>query len=286
MAEMEKTLEIREQVVAGEGRRGIFCRVCLPDQPRALVLVVHGLHEHSGRYVEAMAALGRRGLASWAPDHVGHGRSPGVMGDLESIERVLRDVERIRSLAVSSWPRLPLFVLGHSLGGLIALRYALEHQRALAGLVLSAPLLLLPEAMHVPAVLQKLVPVLARLLPRLPVQAFSWREESRDPRMVADTAADPLYYKGKIRARTGWEMLRSMTLARTRLAELRLPLLVMYGERDSNVDPRSAERIYTEASSTDRTRRVFPDAHHHLFREPEKEQLLETITEWIESRIP
>ena len=283
---MEKSLVVREQVIEGEGKRRIFCRSCLPDQPRALVVLVHGLHEHSGRYAEAMAALGRRGLASWAPDHVGHGRSSGVLGDLESLDLVLRDVERVRSLAVSSWPRLPLFVLGHSLGGLIALRYTLEHQRALAGLVLSAPLLLLPEAMHVPAALQKVVPVLARLLPRLPVQPFSWLEECRDPRLMAETAADPLYYKGRIRARTGWEMLRSMAAARPRLPELRLPLLVMYGGQDTIVDPRSAERIYAEASSTDRTRRVFPEAYHHLFREPEREQVQEIIAEWIESRIP
>ncbi len=282
--EMEKTLAIREETLPGEGSRAIFCRACLPDHPRALVLIVHGLHEHSGRYQEAMAFLGIRGVASWAPDCVGHGRSPGVPGDLESLDRVIADIERVRARAVSSYPRLPLFVLGHSLGGLIALRYALEHQRALSGLVLSAPLVLLPETAHVPVVLQKIVPILARLLPRLPVQPFAWQDETRDPRMVADTAADPLYYKGKVRARTGHEMLRSMALAQPRFAELLLPLLVMYGGQDRTVDPRSAERVFAEARSADRTRRVFPDTWHHLFREPEKGQVLETIAEWIASR--
>ncbi len=286
MKETGKSLEIRQESLPSGRGRAIFCRVCLPDHPRALLLVLHGLHEHSGRYEEAMRLLGGRGFASWAPDCPGHGRSPGVMGDLESIDRLLPDVERVRSRAASAFPRLPLFALGHSQGGLIALRYALEHQRSLSGLILSAPVVMLPRQLRVPRILQRLAPVLARLLPLLPVQDFPWQNASRDPQVIQAIRSDPLYYKGRIRARTGNELLRSMAVVQSRLPEIRLPVLVLNGDQDRIVDTDSADRVYAEVSSADRTHRVFAGLYHDLPREPEWRQVLALIADWMERRIP
>jgi alpha-beta hydrolase superfamily lysophospholipase len=286
MTPTDPTVRIeQDRLPIGRGR-ALFYRRLLPEPARAAVLILHGIHEHSGRYEDMMRALGGHGLACWAPDYRGHGRSGRVPGDLEGMDRVLGDIERVQGLAAAARPGLPLFLLGHSLGGLVALRYALDHQRELAGLVLSATSVSIPDNMQVPAVILKAAALLARLLPRLPVQAFEWREVSRDPEVIREIRDDPLYYKGKIRARTGHELLRTMAAVSGRLEEIRLPVLVMNGGEDRLYPPRSSEEVHRRVASTDKTLRIFPGVWHELHREPERGEVFALVAGWIAGRVP
>jgi lysophospholipase len=244
--------------------------------------LLHGLAEHSGYFEGTIDALAAEGVAVFAPDHRGHGYSSGLPGDLQGLGLLLEDAALVQSEARKSVSQAPLFVFGHSYGGQLALLYTLRHQQELRGLVLSAPLVLVPS--YISPVTVRVSLLLSRLVPRLPVQGFAYRRASRDPKVIEQLENDPLYYKGKIRARTGAIMLEGMEEASRRMAELRLPLLVLHGEKDEIVELDCSRAVIERASSNDKTLKLYPEAMHHLVLEPEGEEILRLIAAWILER--
>lgn len=267
---------------AGDGRR-ILYRSLVPESPQALVIILHGVSEHSGRYEQVMESLGCRAYAVFVPDHRGHGRGARTLADIESFDRVLEDVGKLRRRALQRVPGVPLFLFGHSMGGLLALLYALEFQGELTGLILSGTLAKLPE--YVSPFLVKISSVMARLLPLLPVQDFDYTQISRDPAVIRRIEEDDLHYKGKIRARTGFEMLKGMRRVEEELGRISLPVLILCGGEDVTVSPESSELIFQGISSRDKTKRLFAGLRHDILNEPEKEEVLAVIGDWIEKRI-
>jgi alpha-beta hydrolase superfamily lysophospholipase len=123
--------------------------------------------------------------------------------------------------------------------------------------------------------------LLSRLLPRLPAQAFDYREVSRDPRVIRAMEEDPLYYKGKMRVRTGYQQLLGIREILSGLAHLRLPLLLLHGGEDRTISPKASEAVFRGASSPDKTLKVFPGLRHEILNEPEREQVLAVILDWL-----
>jgi len=271
------------ELTAADGHR-IFTRSLVPSDPRVLLLLFHGLHEHSGYYGAAMDSLGEAGIAVFAADHRGHGYSGGVPGDVGSNEAVLEDAARVQAEARGIVPDVPLFLWGHSYGGQLALLYALRHQKELSGVVLLAPLVLVPA--YISPMTVRVARLLGKLLPRLPMQPLGYDRTSRDPRVIAQLESDPLYYKGGIRARTGNAMLDGMQEATRRMEELELPLLVLHGEKDETVELACSRAVTERAAGSDKTLKLFPEAMHHLILEPEGPEVLKLIGDWILERIP
>jgi alpha-beta hydrolase superfamily lysophospholipase len=269
------------ELTAADGHR-IFCRTLVPEKARAALLLLHGVGEHSGFFERAIDALAAAGVAVYAPDHRGHGHSGGLAGDVEGLEKLLDDAALVQLELQRAVPQRPLFVFGHSFGGQLAVLYALRHQQELAGLVLCAALVLVPS--YISSGMVQLSRIIGRLLPRLPVQGFDYERTTRDPRAVELMRRDPLYYKGKIRAGTGAVMLAGMRQATRRLEELRLPLLILHGAKDETVELVCSRTIAERAASGDKTLRVYPDAMHHLILEPERDEVLKLIADWILAR--
>jgi acylglycerol lipase len=260
----------------------IFHRFIMPAQPKAGVLLVHGYAEHSGRYGWVMERLGQAGLAVFAPDFRGHGRSVprgGALADMGSLEQVLAGLRDVRTAARRNLPRGPWFLLGHSLGATLALLLAADDPAGLKGLVLAAPTVTPPD--YASPLLVRLSSVLSRLTPLLPIQDFDYLALSRDPEVIRQVKEDPNYYRGKVRARTGYQILRSMREARTRLGEIRLPVLIMQGGQDSNVDKGDSRRVYEGVSSPDKTLKIYPTLYHEIFQEPEKQEVMDLTLDWI-----
>ena len=252
----------------------------VPD-PAGVVVLVHGAHEHGGRYAHVAERLGAAGYASYAPDHPGHGRSPGRRGDIRSLDAAVEGVAQTARAAADRHPGVPLFVYGHSLGGLVALQYltGTPHRRV-AGAVLSAPALDTSTATPV----QRLVaPVLSRLAPGLGVLTLDPGTVSRDPAVVAAYRADPLNHTGRMVARTGTEIMLGAAAMPDRLASLQLPLLVLHGGADRLMPPAASEVVRRHAGSQDLTVRVYDGLFHEPHNEPEQEQVLDDVVAWLDA---
>jgi acylglycerol lipase len=248
---------------------------------RGVALVAHGVAEHGGRYGHVAAVLTGLGLRTAIPDHRGHGRSGGrrlVVRDLQEFDD---DLETLRSrVAVAG---LPTYLVGHSMGGCIALDYALDHQDVLDGLVLSAPAVVPGD--DISPALMRLAKVVGRYVPRLPGQKLSSASVSRDPAVVAAYDADPLVFHGALTAGVGGAMLRVMEGFPARLPSLRLPLLVMTGTDDKLVKPEGAALVERLAGSDDKTLRTYTGLFHEIFNEPEQDVVLEDLREWLATRL-
>jgi acylglycerol lipase len=260
---------------------GQYWQAWTVEAPGGVVVLVHGLHEHGGRYRAVAERLAAAGYASYTVDHPGHGRSPGPRGNIDSMAATVDGVAALTRLAGEGHPGVPLFVYGHSLGGLIALQYLTgTPDRRIRGGVISAPALDTGAANGV----QKVVaPVLSRVLPNLGVLALDAETISRDPQVVAEYRADPLNHLGKVRARTGSEMMLTVLGMPQRLRSLTLPLFVLHGGADRLVPTAASEMVPAHAGSTDLVRTVYAGLYHEPHNEPEKEQVLDDVVAWLDA---
>jgi alpha-beta hydrolase superfamily lysophospholipase len=249
--------------------------------PQGLILVTHGLGEHRGRYHHVAERLTALGLRVAVPDHRGHGKSGGPRCDTRDVSEYTTDLETLRRLTLVEGA--PTYLLGHSMGGLIALDYALDHQADLAALMLSGPLVLPGEDQ--PPWLVAIAKVLGKVVPTLGTLALDPKSVSRDPQVVAAYENDPLNYHGKVKAGTGAALLTMLQTFPERLPSLTLPLLVMHGEKDKLTNPEGSKLVHELAGSTDKTLIIQPGLFHEIFNEPEQDQVLSDLTTWLEKHL-
>jgi alpha-beta hydrolase superfamily lysophospholipase len=225
----------------------------------------------------------RAGYAVYALDHQGHGRSGGPRAVIRRTEMALVDLYQLVAGATQKAGGRPPFLLGHSMGGAIAMTFALEWPEMLAGLILSSPLASLPQ-LKAPA--RPVVAVVSRVAPRLGLSKVDPSLVSRDPEQVAAYETDPLVHHGKLPARTIGEMRRMTKPFPKRAAELKLPLLVMSGEADRIVAPSGGKMVYDRASSDDKTLKVYPGLYHELFieTEPDRTRVIDEMIAWLDAR--
>ena len=254
----------------------------LGTDPVGLALVAHGVAEHAGRYGHVADVLTGLGLRVVIADHRGHGRSGGKRLLVRDLSELTADLETLRTR--ERIEGRPTYLIGHSMGGCVALDYALDHQEHLAGLVLSAPAVLPGDDIS-PALI-RVAKVIGRYVPQLPSQKLSSASISRDPAVVAAYDADPLTHRGALPYGTGAAMLRAMDSFPSRLPGLRLPLLVLTGTADKIVNPDGARLVDRLAGSTDKTLKEYDGLFHEVFNEPEKDVVLEDLRAWLEGRLP
>ena len=267
---------------AGAAGGEIYWQSWLPAAPVGVVVIAHGLAEHSGRYAHVGQRLAGAGHAVYALDHHGHGRSTGTRANISRMAHVRVDLHELISRAVVRHHGLPVFLLGHSLGGLIALDYVTS-----SGATLLTGLLLSGAAVD-PSVGSPVQRVAARVLgsltPNLGVMALDSTAVSRDPHVVARYDADSLIYHGKVRARTGAEALSTVRRLMSRLGSIRMPVLVMHGTQDRLASPDGAKLVADNVTSDDVTLKLYPGLYHEIFNEPEKDDVLDDVAKWLERR--
>jgi acylglycerol lipase len=247
---------------------------------RGVVALVHGVHEHGGRYAHVGARLADAGYPVYAVDHPGHGRSPGPRGNIGSMASTVAGVDALARLAAGRHPGVPAFVFGHSLGGLIALQYITGTPIELRGAIVSAPAF---DTSDSNAVTRALSPVLSRIAPNLGVLQLDLTAISRDPDVVRDYRTDPLNYTGKVRARTGTEILQTVLAMQPRLEALKLPLLLIHGSADRLVPVTTTEFVQQHAGSDDVTVKIYEGGYHESHNEPNKDAVLTDIVTWLDA---
>jgi acylglycerol lipase len=268
----------------GAGRNDIYWQRWLPDggAPRATIVLAHGASEHSGRYAWVAEQLGARGYALYALDHRGHGRSFGARAVVDSLEHALADIGVVVERAAREHPTVaPPFLLGHSMGGCLALAYATRHEKTLRGLLLSAPVAVLETASPVQRVAGH---VLSAIAPRLGVFEIDSSTVSRDPEVVRDYDADPLNHHGKLPARTVHVLAGEVARFTSSVPQLTLPLLVLVGTADKLVPPAGSRLVHDLAASEDKTIKLYDGLYHEILNEPEREQVVADLTGWLDAR--
>jgi acylglycerol lipase len=263
------------------GARGVelYWQGWLPDgPPSGVLLVCHGLGEHAARYRNVVEALRPDGWAVYGLDHRGHGRSAGRRAHLDGYPDWLADFDAFRREVVARHPDLPVFLLGHSMGGQIALAYALEHPDDLSGLVLSAPALATDQ---VPAAAIPVLRLLARVGPALRPAGIDVTKISKDPDVVTAYRADPLVHQGK----PTLGLMSALFDGFGRLVDaapgLAMPLLLQHGELDALTDPAGTRALAAAAGSEDLTVRWYDGLWHEIYNEPERDRPLADLRDWL-----
>lgn len=253
------------------------------DQPRASCLLVHGYAEHAGRYDAVAHALAGAGIEVWAVDLRGHGHSPGRRADVRRFQDFVSDVATLSEQVHAERPGLPALVLGHSMGGAIALQLALEHPEWVDGLALSAPFL--RPTTPPPSWLTGLAAGLASSLPQLPVQALDASALSRDSAVVEAYRSDPLTYTGWVKARMGHEMVEAGARLLGRASTLGVPTLLMHGGADALADPQASRELAQAAPDGMVTLEVYPESYHELLNDLDRQAVLARLIAWSDARV-
>ncbi len=249
--------------------------------PRGIVAIVHGWAEHSGRYAHVGERLGAAGYEVYALDHHGHGRSAGTRARI-SFPAAVADLDLLVALAASRHPDTATFMLGHSMGGALALRYALDHGDRLSGLIISAPLIQIDGR----AAAKALAPLIGAVAPGLPVSRVDPALISRDPAVVAAYRDDPLVHHGPVAAATAAEFLRHAATLPDAVSRITVPALLTYGTADRLCDPAGCELVARRLGSADLTCTPYAGLHHELLNEPERDRVLDDVISWLAARTP
>lgn len=267
----------------GKGGVSLFEQAWRPaeGEPRATFVIMHGLLDHSSRYDELARALVANGVAVHAFDLRGHGHSAGVRVGVDSFDDYVDDLAAFTDRVRHQEHDLPVFVMGHSMGGAIVTLYALDKKPQLAGLILSGP------ALHANVDAAKIVgtKAVASLSPNAGVFKLDIDKFSRDPKVVADCKSDPMVYTDGAPAHTAKELLGAMDNIDERMDDVFVPLLLLHGEEDEVTDPNGSRSLFERTKSSDRTLRVYPKLAHDLVHEPEKGRVITDINEWTMTHV-
>jgi acylglycerol lipase len=260
----------------------LFWRSWLPEErPRGVVVLVHGVAEHGGRYTHVAERLTAAGYAAHALDHRGHGRSDGARAMIDRLDRLVDDLRLLVAAVREQHDGRRPFLVGHSLGGAVSVAYALRHAETIEGLVLSGPAVA-TEA--VPAALRVVTRMLSLATPRLPVFKIDDALISRDPAVVRDYQDDPLNHAGKLPARTLAEIMISMQRVPDEVSRLSTPLLLLHGGEDKLCPPQGSRMIDRGASSRDKTLIIYEGLYHEVFNEPERDRVIDDLVAWLGER--
>ena len=274
------SMEHREATLRRSGDVDLFVQTWQPTGAiRGVVALVHGIGEHSGRYGYLVERLVGAGFAVVALDNRGHGRSGGVHGHIDSWSEYREDVHAFLNYVSAHFMRLPLFLYGHSLGGLIVTDYVLFHPDGLDGLIVSG------HPLRPTGSAKPILVLLARILSKYkPTISFSLGLDdntlSRDPEVVRAYKEDPLVHR-RVSARWGTETLATIDRVRARAGEIRLPLLILHGGADRINSVDGSRELFGLASSPDKQIRIYPGGYHESHNDLDRELVATDVIEWL-----
>ncbi len=271
-----------EERVESTGGVGIHVRAFPPvGRPRAAVVMCHGVNSHGGQYLWPGTQLAAAGLAAFALDLRGRGKSDGPRYYVEDVADYVADVATVIRLDKSRHPGLPVFLLGHSAGGVVSSTYALDHQAEIAGLVCESFAFKVPAPDAALAVIKGL----SYIAPRLPVLRLKPADFSRDPIAGRILNSDPLTRNEVQPARTVAALVRANERLKREFPRITLPVFILHGTADKATMPAGSQFFYDSAGSSDKTLRLYDGHFHDLLNDVGKDAVLADIRRWIDARI-
>lgn len=252
----------------------------LPDEPPiAAILIVHGISEHSGRYARLASELMMHRIAIYSYDQRGHGRSEGTRVYVDSFDEFVADLSSVHSTVKEQTQDIPLFLYGHSLGGLVVAKYIVDHTPEVDGVIFSSPALKIPDDLS--PFLQKMARLLSRLIPKARLEKLDIEQISRDKQVQEQYLSDPLIDNKGIRVRVGAEALRTTEVVQEHPEAFTMPLFLFHGSADKITDPDGSKWLYESAPSTDKTLELYQGYRHETINEIGREKIVEKIISWV-----
>jgi len=264
----------------------MFLSVYRPDNdnPRALLIVLHGLGSHAGDFREIGKYFAERGLAVFIPDMRGFGHYSGLKGHVMNFDEFVEDIQNLIMQAKDRYLNKLTFLFGSSLGGINAVRYVTKYPRDIDGLIL-----------HCPGVSQTLEiglgkKIAGNIFSLLNVKRYvpsniKYEDVTRDPKVVKQMETDPLRFE-MVTPRFGIEGLKASQEGFNSASSIKLPVLLQQAGADKLADPEKNKEFFDALSSADKTWKLYEGLHHQIHTEPEKEQVLGDMADWFEKRLP
>jgi len=272
-----------EEDFTGLGGLRIHFREWLPEgAPRAVVAICHGVNSHGGQHAWTAERLAASGFAVYAVDLRGRGRSEGERFYVEDVNDYVADIGGVIAIAKQRHPGLPVYLLGHSAGGVTACVYTLDHQDEIAGLICESFAFQVPA----PGFALTAIKALSHVAPRLGVLTLKMRDFTRDPEALAVLEADPLTRDESQPAATVAALVRADERLHDNFEQITLPVLILHGTADHATVCRGSEYFHAHAGSADKTLKLYEGHYHDLLNDLGKEQVFADVLGWIEARLP
>lgn len=264
----------------GMDKLKLFYQIWRPDvESKAILAIIHGIGEHSGRYMNIINHLLPLGITVYSFDHRGHGKSPGKRGYILKWEEFREDVKCFLQLIKNQEGKSPIFLMGHSLGGLIVLNYALHHPQEVKAIIVSGATLAQPG---ISPILLFLSRVLSKIWPSFTVNTnLDVNALSRDPEVVKAYQEDPLVHS-KACARLGTEFTAAMKWTLSHAAEFSLPLMIVHGGSDQIVPPDGSRKFFEQMVINDKEIHIYREGFHEPHNDIDKINVLKDIEQWIQ----
>ena len=269
----------------GEKDLKIYYQAWIPEESKAVIQVVHGFAEHSGRYMNVVNQLSPLGYVIYADDHRGHGKSDGKRNYVDYLDQYIEDEKMMFDLIKNEHSNLPIFMLGHSMGSMIALLFTRKYEPLLRGLILSGTGTGAGEGTS--KTLKWIVKALAKITPKKYINPGLKADKlSHDSEVVQAYENDPLVNADKITIRLGWELMKGFEKYDTITNNLKLPLLVQCGAEDSLVKG-SEETLRNAFNMEDKTILIYDGLYHEVYNEikEEREKVLNDLNQWLDTHI-
>jgi alpha-beta hydrolase superfamily lysophospholipase len=274
----------QEGFIKNQGNQSVYYQSWLPEsEVKAILLIIHGLNEHSGRYTHFADFFAAQGFAVYSMDLIGHGKSAGTRAFISDISLYLDDfilyLEKIRD-----WqPGKRIFLVGHSLGGLLGTLLLIDHQDQFAGAVLSGSVVQVPD--DISPLIINLGKVLSAILPKMGLLQLDLDGLSRDPAVVQAYQADPLVNSGKFTARVSAEMNKGIDRVAAEGSRINQPVLILHGSADRIVSPSDSRFLYELVSSEQKQLIIYEDFYHEIYNDPEHEQVYQDVLAWLQTQL-
>ena len=273
----------QEGYFSNDKGQSIYYQFWLPEgNVKASMVIIHGLHEHCGRYQHLAAYFTEKGYAVYGLDFPGHGKSAGPRSYIDSYLDFINPIETYLEMIQDWQPGLPIYIVGHSMGGLLSATYLTIHPQLVDGAILSGSLVKVPE--YVSDFTLRLGKILAVILPNFRIVSIDSEGLSKDPAVVQAYIDDPLVFTGKATVRISNEINRAIDLVERKGSAIKQPVLILHGSEDRVCDPSWSQYLYDLVSSPDKKLLIYDGLYHEIYNEPEAKKVFADVLNWLERR--